>query len=58
MNASYDILQAIMCKPPVAEVDAPKRTRKQTSRDDKLVLEVIKKLSADDLQRLLSRSQK
>jgi hypothetical protein len=57
MNASYDILQSILGKPPVIEV-APKRTRKQTSRDDKLVLEVIKKISHDDLMKMMEKFTK
>ncbi len=57
VNASFDILQAIMNKPPVIEVE-PKRTRKQTSRDDKLVLEVIKKIGHEDLMKMMQKFTK
>jgi len=52
MNASYDILQAIMSKPPI--IEEPKvRTRKPTTREDATVLQLIKKLSAEDLAKLM-----
>ena len=54
MNSSYDILQAIRNKPPVIEV-AKARTRKATSKDDKLISELLKKLSPGDLAKLLGK---
>ena len=52
MNASYDILHAIMSKPPVIEVKKS-RARKTTSHENRIVMELIKKLSMEDLTKLL-----
>lgn len=54
MNATYDILHAIMSKPPIIEVKKP-RARKTTSHEDKVAMELIKKLSLDELAKLLSK---
>jgi hypothetical protein len=54
VNATYDILQAIMGKPPVAEVEKP-RTRKITTREDATVTQILRKLSAADLAKLLGK---
>lgn len=54
MQATYDILQAIMRKPPLIEVEKP-RTRRATTREDAAVMALIKKLSAEDLAKLLEK---
>jgi hypothetical protein len=52
VNATYDILQAIMAKPPVQELAKP-RSRKLTTKDDANVMALIKKLSAEELAKLM-----
>lgn len=54
MNATYDILHAIMNRPPIIEVKKP-RARKTTSHEDKVAMELIKKLSMQDLAKLLAK---